>query len=324
MYTEILMALAISFVISVVLCPIVIPILRKLKMGQEEREEGLESHKYKSGTPTMGGMMILVSVLVTCVVFMMFIGKYPNILPVLFATFGFGLIGFLDDYIKVVKKRNLGLTEPQKFAGQFLITAIFVVYILNKTDLGTAVIVPFTNGCELELGWLFVPFTFLVLLGTVNGSNFTDGLDGLETSVTIIIGVFLCVVSHAFDGGIEIVCSAVVGALLGFFLFNKHPAKVFMGDTGSLALGGFVAASAFMLKLPLFIPIVAFIYLLEVISVILQRAYFKITHGKRIFKMAPIHHHYEKCGYTETQIVLAFAVVTAILCIVGYFALGNV
>lgn len=318
MDTTIIFGILLSFVISVILCPIVIPFLKKLKFGQYEREEGPASHKSKSGTPTMGGMIILVSMLVTS---LFFVKDYPKIAPILFATLGFGIVGFLDDYIKVVMKRNLGLTEIQKTIGQLIVTTIFAVYLMKFSDVGTAIIIPFTNEMTVDLGILYIPFLYIVMLGTVNGANFTDGLDGLATSVTIIIAVFFMVVSIGTGSGIEPVAAATVGALLGFFLFNKHPARVFMGDTGSLALGGFVASVACMLKMPLFIVIVAFIYLLEVLSVIIQVTYFKITHGKRIFKMAPIHHHFELCGYSETQVVTGFAVATAILCVIGYLAL---
>lgn len=318
MDTNIIFGIVLSFVISVILCPIVIPFLKKLKFGQYEREEGPASHKSKSGTPTMGGMIILASMLVTS---LFFVKDYPKTAPVMFVTLGFGIVGFLDDYIKVVMKRNLGLTEMQKTVGQLIVTTIFAVYLLGFSDVGTDIIIPFMGGKTIELGWLYIPFLYIVMLGTVNGANFTDGLDGLATSVTIIIAVFFMVVSIGTGSGIEPVAASAVGALMGFFLFNKHPARVFMGDTGSLALGGFVASVACMLKMPLFIVIVAFIYLLEVVSVILQVSYFKITHGKRIFKMAPIHHHFELCGYSETQVVTGFAIVTAILCVVGYLAL---
>lgn len=313
-----LIGITVAFIISVILCIIVIPFLRKLKFGQYEREEGPQSHKSKSGTPTMGGVVILASLLVTS---LLFIRDYPKIAPVLFVTLGFGLVGFVDDYIKVVMKRNLGLTEMQKTVGQFVVATVFLIYLMKFSDVGTLIIIPFANGVTIDLGWLYIPFFYFVMLGTVNGSNFTDGLDGLATSVTIMIAVFFMAVSIGENSGVEPVAAALVGALLGFFLFNKYPAKVFMGDTGSLALGGFVASIAFMLNMPLFIVIVAFIYLLEVLSVIIQVTYFKLTHGKRIFKMAPIHHHFELCGYSETQVVFGFAFVTAVLCIIGYVAL---
>ncbi len=322
--TSIIVAIIISFAVSVILCPIVIPMLRKMKFGQYIREVGPQSHQSKAGTPTMGGMIILASVIVTSLVFI-FVQHNTKIVPVLFVTVGFGIIGFADDYIQVVKKRNLGLTELQKLIGQFVVTAVFCFYIMNYSGLGTKTIIPFTGGMEVTMPWwLFVPFVFVVVIGTVNGANFTDGLDGLATSVTIIISVFFTMV--AIGSGVEAITAAFVGALLGFFLYNVYPARVFMGDTGSLALGGFVAATAFMLKMPIFIVIVAFIYLIEVISVMIQVTWFKYTkkkfgEGRRVFKMAPLHHHFQESGYSETQVVAAFAVVTAILCLLAYLAL---
>lgn len=318
MSTETVMSILISFFISVVLCPIVIPFLHKLKFGQYIREEGPKEHQKKSGTPTMGGLVILFSVVVTSLIF---IKDYPKLLPVLFMTLGFGLIGFLDDYIKVVMKRNLGLKAWQKMALQILVTGIFIFYLYNYTDLGTKIIIPFMSGKVVDLGRLFIPFVFIVVVGTVNGANFTDGLDGLASGVTVIIAVFFTVVAIATKSGIEPVTAAVVGALMGFLLFNVYPAKVFMGDTGSLALGGFVASTAIVLKMPVFLLLVAFIYFVEVLSVIIQVGYFKITHGKRFFKMAPIHHHFELCGWSETRVVAAFTIVTALLCLIAYKSL---
>ena len=313
----------ISFAISALLGPVVIPFLHRLKFGQYIREEGPKAHQKKSGTPTMGGVIFIISVTVTS---LFFVREYPLILPVLFTTLGFGIIGFLDDYIKVVKKRNLGLTEIQKLAGQIAITAIFTFYLLNYTDVGTRILIPFTGGFEdglyLEFPvWLFVVFIFFVVLGTVNGTNFTDGLDGLLSSVTVLVAVFFTVVAIAVRSGLHPITGAVVGALLGFLLFNVYPAKVFMGDTGSLALGGFVASTAIVLKMPIFIVIVGIIYLVEILSVIIQVTYFKVTGGKRIFKMAPIHHHFELSGWPETKVVAIFSIITAIAGIVGFLAL---
>jgi phospho-N-acetylmuramoyl-pentapeptide-transferase len=241
------------------------------------------------------------------------------ILTVLFVTLGFGLVGFLDDYIKVVMKRSMGLHAWQKMVGQFLITAVFAYYIANYTDLGTSVIVPFTHGYELDLGFWFYPFLFFAVIGTVNGTNFTDGLDGLLSSITVLTATFFSVIAIGTGSGLEPITCAAVGALLGFLVYNVYPAKVFMGDTGSLALGGLVAASAFMLKMPIYIIIVGFIYFVEVLSVIIQVTYFKKT-GKRVFKMAPIHHHFELCGWPETKVVAIFSIVTAVLCLIGLIA----
>ena len=218
-------------------------------------------------------------------------------------------------------KRNLGLTPAQKMLGQIVITAVFAFYMVNHSGLGTDVIIPFSGGKEWHLGILYIPILFVVVLGTVNGANFTDGLDGLASSVTVLVATFFTVVAIGTKSGIEPITCAVVGALLGFLLFNVYPASVFMGDTGSLALGGFVASAAYMLQMPIFIIIVGFIYLIEVLSVMIQVTYFKKTGGKRIFKMAPIHHHFELCGWSETRVVAVFSIITAILCLIALMAM---
>ena len=251
-----------------------------------------------------------------------FVGKYPNIIPVLFLTLGFGIIGFLDDYLKVVLRRSDGLLPKQKMLGQIIVTTIFLVYILVKDDSLLGMLIPFSGGKYWECKFITIPLVYFVVIGTVNGVNFTDGLDGLATGVTTMVAVFFTVVSIAFKGGIEPVTAAVTGALLGFLLFNVHPAQVFMGDTGSLALGGFVAGCAYMLKMPWIIVIVGMIYLIEVLSVMIQVTYFKKTGGKRFFKMAPIHHHFELCGWSETRVVAVFTVVTALLCVAGLMILS--
>lgn len=316
---SVLMPVILSFLVSVVLCPIIIPFLRRLKFGQTVRDEGPESHLKKNGTPTMGGLVILASILITSLIY---VKRYPDIIPVLFMTLGFGLIGFLDDYIKVVMKRSLGLTALQKMALQFIVTVVFIIYYFRVAEMDTGIMIPFMGGVSFTMPvWLYVVFVFIVVLGTVNGVNFTDGLDGLASGVTAIVATFFTIASLILNPAMTPITGAVVGALLGFLLFNTYPARVFMGDTGSLALGGFVASIALMLHMPLFIVIVGLIYLVEVISVILQVGYFKLTHGKRIFKMAPIHHHFELSGYSETQVVAAFSVITALLCLVGVMAL---
>ena len=322
MINETILAIIIAFAVSAILCPIVIPFLHKLKFGQQVREDGPQAHLKKLGTPTMGGLVFLTAVVITS---LLYIRDYPRIIPVLFMTVGFGVIGFLDDYIKIVMKRSEGLNPVQKLIGQFIITGIFVYYLVCSDEVGTSMLVPFTGGFEhgiyLDLGFLFIPFVFFVVLGTDNGVNFTDGLDGLCTSVTILVATFLTIISIGENSGISPITGAVVGSLLGFLLFNVYPAKVFMGDTGSLALGGFVASSAFMMQIPLFIPIIGLIYLVEVLSVIMQVSYFKATHGKRIFRMAPIHHHFELGGWSETRVVAVFSIVTALLCLVAYLGL---
>ena len=308
----------IAFILSVIMGPVIIPVLRKLKMGQTERVEGVQSHLKKAGTPTMGGVIILLAVVITSVIY---IGKYPQIIPILFMTLGFGLIGFLDDYLKVVMKRSDGLYPKQKMALQIVVTAIFAFYMVRYSEISLAMLIPFTGGKYLDIGWLAIPLMFIVVIGTVNGVNFTDGLDGLASSVTVLVATFFTVVAIGPKSGITPITCAVVGALLGFLLFNVYPASVFMGDTGSLALGGFVASTAYMLQMPIFIIIVGLIYLVEVLSVMIQVTYFKKTGGKRFFKMAPIHHHFELCGWSETRVVAVFSIITAILCLIALMAM---
>ena len=304
----------ISFALSLLMGPVVIPFLRKLKMGQTERTDGVQSHLKKTGTPTMGGVIILGSVVITS---LLYVKENPNIIPVLFLTIGFGLIGFLDDYLKVVLKRSDGLYPKQKMALQLVLTAVFAYYITKVSKIPLTLLVPFSGGKYWDIGWLAVPLLFVAVIGTVNGTNFTDGLDGLASSVTVLVATFFTVVAVGTKSGIEPITCAVVGALLGFLLFNVYPASVFMGDTGSLALGGFVAGTAYMLQMPLFIIIVGLVYLVEVASVIIQVTYFKKTGGKRFFKMAPIHHHFELSGWSETKVVAVFSVTTAILCLIA-------
>lgn len=310
----IVVSVLVSFAVSALLGPVVIPFLRKLKVGQTVRDEGPQSHLKKNGTPTMGGIIFLAGVTAAS---LLYVKDYPKIVPILFLTLGFGLIGFLDDYIKVVLKRSMGLKAWQKMLGQIAVTAVFAYYIVNYSGVDLAMTIPFFKGQTLDLGILNIPMLFFVVIATVNGTNFTDGLDGLASSVTVMVAVFFSVVAIGTASGIEPITCAVAGGLLGFLLFNVHPASVFMGDTGSLALGGFVAGAAYMLNMPLFIPIVGFIYMIEVVSVILQVGYFKLTKGKRLFKMAPIHHHFELCGWSETRIVAVFSIVTALLCLVA-------
>lgn len=312
-------AILISFIIGIILCPILIPLLHKLKFGQNVRDDGPETHLQKQGTPTMGGISFLAAFVVTGAFFMK--GHTDNA-AVLLVTLGYGVIGFLDDYIKVVKKRSLGLRAYQKLLLQLFVTGAFCWY-LYAGGIGTAVYLPFTEGMLLDLGILFIPFVFIVMLGTVNGVNLTDGLDGLSGGVTLLVASFFAIAAWAAGSTVSPVCGAIIGGLLAFLIFNAYPAKVFMGDTGSLALGGFVASTAFVLKMPIFIAIVGFIYLWESITVMLQVGWFKLTkrkygEGRRLFRMAPFHHHLEKCGWRETKVVTLFYVVTAILCLIGF------
>ena len=314
---EIVIPVIIAFAISALLGPVVIPFLRKLKVGQTERKE-LESHLKKNGTPTMGGIMILASIIITS---LFYVKDYPKIIPILFMTVGFGVIGFLDDYLKVVLRRSDGLLAWQKMILQIIVTGVFAVYMVKYSGVALTMLIPFSGGKYLDLGWLAIPVLFFAVVGTVNGTNFTDGLDGLASSVTIMVATFFSVVAIGTNAGIAPITCAVVGAVLGFLLFNVYPASVFMGDTGSLALGGFVVSTAYMMQMPLFILIVGLIYLVEVLSVIIQVTYFKKTGGKRIFRMAPIHHHFELGGWSETRVVAVFSITTAILCLIALLAM---
>lgn len=318
-------AIIISFVVGVILCPVLIPMLHRLKFGQNVRDDGPQSHLQKQGTPTMGGIAFLIAFAVAAAFFMK--GNKDGTV-ILLVTVCYGIIGFLDDYIKVVKKRSLGLRAMQKVLLQLIVTGAFCWYIF-QSGMGTAVYIPFGNGKTLDLGILFIPFLFVTVLGTVNGVNLTDGLDGLAGGVTLIVAAFFAVVAWASGSTVSPVCGAIVGGLLAFLIFNSYPAKVFMGDTGSLALGGFIASTAFILKMPIFILIVGFIYLIESISTMLQVGFFKLTKrkygaGKRLFKMAPFHHHLEQSGWRETKVVTLFYVATAMLCLIGFLACKNI
>ncbi len=313
--------LFISFLICFGLGPVVIPALTRLKVGQTERVEGVQSHLKKAGTPTMGGIMILVAFLVPQ---LFVIRTHPRIMPVLFLTAGFGIIGFLDDYLKVVKHRSDGLYPKQKMLGQIIVTTVFVVWLWVREPFCLDLLIPFSGGKILTgTVWrvIAIPIAYLAVIGTVNGVNFTDGLDGLASSVTSVVAGFLLCVSVLRGEGIGPVCAGMLGALLGFLMHNAHPARVFMGDTGSLALGGFVAACAYMMKMPLFIIIFGLIYLVEVVSVMIQVTYFKKTGGKRFFKMAPIHHHFELSGWSETRIVTTFTIFTLLLCVAAWLGI---
>lgn len=307
----------IAFIISVLSGPIVIPFLKRLKVGQTVRDDGPQTHLKKNGTPTMGGILILLAIVVTS---LFYVRDYPKIIPILFLTMGFGLVGFLDDYIKVVLKRSMGLSPMYKMLLQFLVTGIYAYYLVNYTGTSLAMELPFLDK-RIDFGFLNIPILFFIVIATVNGTNFTDGLDGLASSVTVIIATFFTVVAIGTESGIEPITCAVVGALLGFLLFNVYPASVFMGDTGSLALGGFVVACAYTLRLPLFIPIVGFVYLVEVVSVMIQVVYYKATGGKRLFRMAPIHHHFELGGWSEAKVVAVFSILTAVLCLFAMMGL---
>lgn len=308
-------ATIIAFVLTVIAGPFVISGLRKLKVGQTVREEGPRAHQKKNGTPTMGGILIIGTVVLSCLGYMR---EYSHIFPVLLLMVGFGLVGFLDDYIKVVLRRSLGLKPIEKLLGQIVVTTVFIYFVYQHTDISTNLLIPGMNrDVYLSLGKFNIPMMYFVIIGTANGVNLTDGLDGLASSVTVLAATFFAVITLGTGSGVGVVACAVIGSLLGFLIFNVSPASVFMGDTGSLALGGFVAAAAYMTGTPLFLPMIGFVYVIEVCSVILQVMWFKITSGKRLFKMAPLHHHMELSGFTETKIVMVFAVITAVMSLIS-------
>jgi phospho-N-acetylmuramoyl-pentapeptide-transferase len=307
-----------SFIIAVLLSPIVIPVLRKFKFGQFIRDEGPKSHQKKSGTPTMGGIIIIVSLFIASVVASMKLaGISLELYLLLFVTFGYGLIGFLDDYIKVARKRNLGLTSKQKLIGQLIIAAIFY-FGLVKTNISTVVAIPGTD-LSYDLHSFYFLLVIFMLIGASNGTNLTDGVDGLlPGTAAIAFGAFAVLAWNALDLDVAIFASAVVGALLGFLVFNAHPAKVIMGDTGSLALGGGITAIAIMTKMELILVIIGGIFVIETLSVIIQVASFKTT-GKRVFKMSPLHHHYELSGWSEWRIVVTFWLVGFLFAALGIY-----
>ncbi|MEE8836522.1 MAG: phospho-N-acetylmuramoyl-pentapeptide-transferase [Eubacteriales bacterium] len=304
--------LFISFGVTAVATGFLVPFLTKKKVDQTERVEGVKSHLKKAGTPTMGGIAILLGILVVTLIYMR---TKIAIIPVAILTFGFGIIGFLDDFLKVVLHRSDGLYPKQKLALEIVVTALFLWVLTSRFGYSLDMIVPFHTGAYIVWPrWFEIVFAFLVILATVNGVNFTDGVDGLASSVTAVVAIFFTCMSVWMQGGITPITLAVTGSLLGFLLFNANPAKIFMGDTGSLALGGFVAGSAYMMRMPLYIPIIGFIYAIELVSVVIQVTYFKATHGKRFFKMTPIHHHFELSGWSEPQIVTRFTILTILLC----------
>ncbi|WP_216830874.1 phospho-N-acetylmuramoyl-pentapeptide-transferase [Alkalihalobacterium elongatum] len=313
-----LFTLIASFLIAVILSPIIIPFLRRLKFGQSIRDEGPKSHQKKSGTPTMGGVMILLSILLTTIIIVSkFLTFTTEIWLLLFVTLGYGLLGFLDDFIKVVMKRNLGLTSKQKLVGQLIIAIIFYLG-LRMLDFSTEIAIPATN-FSIDFGWLYFPLIIVMLVGASNAVNLTDGLDGLLAGTgAIAFGAFAILAWNAEMFDVAIFCGAVVGAVLGFLVFNAHPAKVFMGDTGSLALGGAIAAVAILTKLEILLVIIGGVFVIETLSVIIQVISFK-TRGKRVFKMSPLHHHYELSGWSEWRVVVTFWLVGMLFAILGIY-----
>lgn len=313
MFNALVLGFVVSLIVGLALGPLVIKKLKEFHARQEEREEGPESHKYKAGTPTMGGILILFALTVSV---LLFNGAEPSKLMALFLTLGNGLIGFADDSIKAVKKRNLGLTAKQKLAGQAVISVIFCIALKVFADMPTTVWIPFTD-ITVDLGMAYYLFVFLIIVGATNAVNLTDGLDGLAAGSSAITAVAYVVISVALGyGGIAIFGAALAGACLGFLFYNQHPAKMFMGDTGSLALGGGMAAMAILTKTELLLVIAGGLYVLEALSVILQVISFK-TRGVRIFKMSPVHHHFELSGWSEVKVVTVFWLFSALVAIIA-------
>lgn len=315
------------FALTVAAERILIPILRSHKLGQKILDIGPRWHKSKEGTPIMGGLGFILAALVVMAVFFVVRGvqgrgaEYIPLALTLGLAVGNGAIGFVDDYCKLVRKQNEGLTWKQKLFLQLALATAYVVVMSYTGNLSTAVNLPFTDK-TLELGWGFYPIAVIILAGVTNGGNITDGVDGLASGVTFVIGVFLAVCAFSMrDEQLGAVSAILVGATLGFLVYNFHPAKVFMGDTGSLFLGSLVIGCAFMMREPIVGLIVAAVYILEMLSSLLQVVYFRLTHGKRLFKMAPIHHHFEQCGWGENRIVLTFSLVEALFCVLAWFAL---
>ena len=318
--------LIISFVVTIIISLIVIPILKKIKVGQIEREDGPQSHLKKQGTPTMGGIIFMISIIICvtgCYIYLYMTNHLElaqNILPMLCLTIGFGAIGFIDDFKKLVLQNTKGLKPSYKMLGLLLISVAYTLFIIKFCKIGTETYIPFLKMyVDLPI-FLYIPFAIIVILATTNAVNLTDGIDGLSSSVCAIIITCLTVIAMIF-GKTEVVMfgSITVGAILGFLMFNLHPTKVFMGDTGSLFLGGVISSIALYLKMPLILIIIAIIPILETLSVIIQVMYFKKT-GNRIFKMAPLHHHFELSGWSENKVVRVFSVITLLVCVVGILA----
>lgn len=313
-------ALSIAFCVMLLISPKGINILHRMKFGQEVRDDGPQTHLKKQGTPTMGGILFLIAI---SLAILPFIGEVSGLLPAYLLGLGFGIVGFVDDYLKVVKHQSEGFNPKQKMASQIVISLLYIAFLYFYSGRANAFLLPFVKETSWSLGILFFPVSLFIITATDTGANFTDGIDGLCSSVTAVIVFFLFLVDRIILGGAELgaLPGAVLGGLLGFLCFNAHPAKVFMGDTGSLALGGFVVAMAIQTGTALYIPLFAFVYFMEVLSVIMQVTYFKMTHGKRIFKMAPIHHHFELLGWSETQVVTIFTIITILACFITGLAL---
>lgn len=315
--------LIISFVVSIILGFTIIPILKKMKVGQIERDDGPQSHLKKQGTPTMGGIILIITMILVVTGTYVYLtinnqSELANkILPILLLTIGFGLIGFIDDFKKLVLKNTKGLKPSYKMIGLLIISVAYVIYLVYGLKLGTDTYIPiWKNYIQIPV-YLYIPFAIIVILGATNAVNLTDGIDGLSSSVCAIIITCLAIIGISLKiYEVSIFASIVIGSVLGFLMFNLHPAKVFMGDTGSLLLGGVISSMALYVKMPLLLIIIAFVPVIETLSVIIQVAYFKKT-GNRIFKMAPIHHHFELSGWKENKVVIVFSLLTLVLCVIG-------
>lgn len=319
--TKVLITVLFGAVLSGILGCLLLPILRRLKAGQSIRELGPTWHNSKTGTPMMGGLMFIFASII-CIVINAFFMKSYTALYVLGLSLCFGLIGFLDDFFKIVYKRNLGLTTIQKALLQMAVSALYIYLLYKEGSLSTNLYIPFAAKPIKIHVLVYIVFAMFVMVGTVNAVNLTDGIDGLCGSVTIPVMIFFTVVAYAKgQKDLAVLPACMVGALIAYLFYNWHPAKVFMGDTGSLFLGGMVCAMAFALDMPLVLILVGLIYVIETLSVILQVGYFKLTHGKRLFKMAPIHHHFEMSGWKEEKIVLVFTGITAVMCVIAWFSI---
>lgn len=313
-----LFSLAASFLVALVIAPFFIPILKTLHFGQYIRDEGPKSHRKKAGTPTMGGIIFLIGLISgTLIVAVKYHLVTTDTYLLLFVTVGYGLIGFLDDFIKVVMKRNMGLTSKQKLLGQLIVAVIFFV-ILAQTRFSTDIAIPGTS-LHLDFHWVYVLLVIFMLIGTSNATNLTDGMDGLLAGTAVVaFGAYAVVAYDSSQMDVAVFATAVVGSLLGFLIFNAHPAKVFMGDTGSLALGGALAAVAMLTKSELLLVIIGGVFVIETLSVIIQVISFKTT-GKRVFKMSPIHHHFELSGWSEWKVVTVFWLVGLVFAVLGIY-----
>lgn len=314
-----------SFIVTVILALIIIPILKKVKIGQIERDDGPETHFKKQGTPTMGGIIFMISIIICITILYIYLSSIgqqniaTKLLPILCLTIGFGVIGFIDDFKKLVLKTTDGLRPKYKMLGLLIISVAYTLFIIRFSDVGTETFIPFLKIYINLPIFVYIPFAILVILAATNAINLTDGIDGLSSSVSaIIIATLTAIAMIQGNSEATIFGSVTIGAILGFLMFNLHPAKVFMGDTGSLFLGGVISGLALYLKMPLLLLIIALVPILETLSVIIQVLYFKKT-GKRIFKMAPLHHHFELSGWSENKVVIIFSIITLIMCIIGIF-----